>query len=66
MISGGTDWRMLDTLAAAYAESGRFVDAIATIERAIAVARSSEPPAVDVLASRLPLYRSGQPLRESR
>jgi Flp pilus assembly protein TadD len=66
MISGGNDWRMLDTLAAAYAESGRFVDAIATIERAMVVARSSEPPAVGVLASRLPLYRSGQPLRESR
>lgn len=66
-ITGGTDWRILDTLAAAYAESGRFVEAAVTIERAIGVARqSSEPQAAGLLASRLPLYRSGQPLRESK
>ncbi len=66
-ITNGKDWRLLDTLAAAYAESGRFADAVATIERAIGAARaSSEPEAAELLASRLPLYRSGQPLRESK
>ena len=64
-ITGARDWRLLDTLAAAYAESGRFAEAVTTIERAIAVARSSsEPQAAELLASRLPLYRSGRPLRE--
>jgi tetratricopeptide (TPR) repeat protein len=66
-LTDGKDWRLLDTLAAAYAESGRFADAVATIERAISAARAtSESQAVDFLASRLPLYRSGQPLREPR
>src|SRR5262249_58491261 len=31
---------VLDTLAAAYAESGRFSDAVSTAERALAIARS--------------------------
>ncbi len=66
-LTEGKDWRLLDTLAAAYAESGRFADAGVVIERAIGAARAAgEPQAADFLASRLPLYRSGQPLREPR
>lgn len=62
-LTGGKDWRVLDTLAAAYAEAGRFVDAVATVERALIAARASEPQAQSLLAGRLSLYRSGQPLR---
>jgi Flp pilus assembly protein TadD len=66
-ISGGQDWRMLDTLAAAYAESGRFAEATATIHRAIAVAQASpEPQAATLLRGRLALYDAGRPLRDDR
>jgi tetratricopeptide (TPR) repeat protein len=64
-ISGGTDWRLLDTLAAAYAESGRFAEATATIHRAIAAAQASpEPQAATLLRSRLVLFEAGRPLRQ--
>ena len=55
---------MLDTLAAAYAESGRFAEATATIHRAIAVAQSStEPQAATLLRGRLAVYEARMPLR---
>jgi tetratricopeptide (TPR) repeat protein len=64
-ITGGADWRMLDTLASAFAESGRFAEAAATIHRAIAAAQaSSEPQAAALLRGRLALYEAGLPLRE--
>lgn len=63
-IAGSADWRTLDTLAAAYAEAGRFPDAIAAIQRAIDAAKMQEPQAAALLSQRLSLYRAGQPLRE--
>jgi Flp pilus assembly protein TadD len=55
----------LDTLAAAYAEAGRFDDAAATVREALAL--SARRGTVDrELADRLPLYASGRPFRESR
>ena len=63
-ISGGRDWRTLDTLAAAYAEAGRFPEAIAVVHRAIEAAKMQEPQAASLLSQRLSLYRAGQPLRE--
>ena len=55
----------IGTLAAAYAEAGRFDEAIATAERARDLARAQGDPA---LASRneelLKLYRAGKPFRE--
>jgi tetratricopeptide (TPR) repeat protein len=66
-ITRGKDWRLLDTLAAAYAESGRFSEAVTTIERAMVSAQdASEPGTAALLAGRLQLYASGRPLRESR
>jgi len=55
----------LDTLAAAYAEAGRFDDAAATAREAIdaAARRGGADPAV---AERLSLYTSGRPFREPR
>ncbi len=55
----------LDTLAAAYAEAGRFSEAVATAEEAAAVARSAKAPALaESIQSRLDRYRAGQPYRE--
>jgi tetratricopeptide (TPR) repeat protein len=55
----------LDTLAAAYAEAGRFDEAAATAREAIdaAARRGGADPAV---AERLSLYTSGRPFREPR
>lgn len=55
----------LDTLAAAYAEAGRFAEAVSTAQRAIGLLeRSPVPP--EVIADcrqRLALYTAGQPYR---
>lgn len=63
-----TDWRatvLMGTLAAAYAEAGRFPEAIAMAEKAITKARDEKQ---DDVAKRngelLELYRSGKPYRE--
>lgn len=51
---------VLDTLAAAYAEAGRFADAITTAERALRTA-SADPALAAPIAARLELYRHSQP-----
>ncbi len=56
---------ILDTLAAAYAESGRFPDAIKTQERAIAkLKREGGTRDLPGFETRLSLYKSGQPWRK--
>ena len=55
---------VLDTLAAAYAEEGRFVDAVATAERALAALAQPDDPLAPRLAARLEGYRRGEPYRE--
>jgi tetratricopeptide (TPR) repeat protein len=63
-IGGSGDWRLLDTLAAAYAEAGRFGDAIAAVERAVLAARATgDSAAIRLLEARRALYASTQPLR---
>jgi Flp pilus assembly protein TadD len=56
---------VLDTLAAAYAEAGRFEDAARTARRAVEVARQAgrDSLAEDV-RSRLALYEASKPFRE--
>ena len=55
----------LDTLAAAYAETGRFTDAAQTAAMAIQSANSAdETNLAKEIESRLKLYQSGQPYRE--
>ncbi|HEY0873483.1 MAG TPA: tetratricopeptide repeat protein [Vicinamibacterales bacterium] len=61
-LTGAGDLRLLDTLAAAYAESGRFGEAVATVHRAIEIA-PPDPGTRRLLHNRLALYTSGQPLR---
>jgi tetratricopeptide (TPR) repeat protein len=54
----------LDALAAAYAEAGRFADAVATAEKASSAADTvGKPELVRAIADRLALYRAKQPFR---
>lgn len=55
------DWMELDTLAAAYAETGRFDEAIVTIKQALIQADADTQ---DRLKYRLGLYQTGKPYRE--
>jgi arylsulfatase A-like enzyme/Flp pilus assembly protein TadD len=56
----------LDTLAAAYAEAGRFSEAVAAARRALAAAEQNHAgPATEPLRARLALYEAGQPYREN-
>jgi tetratricopeptide (TPR) repeat protein len=61
-LDGNGDWTYLDALAAAQANAGQYDEAQATIEKALQMAPDS---AVQVLQSRLDLYREGQPYRQS-
>jgi len=54
----------LDTLAAAYAELGRFADAVSTQERAIALLTEAGTAEAEALAKHLAAYQAGQPWRE--
>jgi Flp pilus assembly protein TadD len=55
------------TLAAAYAETGRFADAIKTAENALRSATDSGNMAlIELLRAQIALYRSGQPFRDIR
>lgn len=56
---------LLDTLAAAYASAGRFPEAVATAEKARAIAeQAGAAPIVQVIDKHLELYRNNQPYRE--
>src|SRR5581483_10151613 len=58
------DPQSLDTLAAAYAELGRFPDAAATARKALAAASPPEQkPLAEQITLRLHLYESGHPYR---
>ncbi|MGD0941468.1 MAG: tetratricopeptide repeat protein [Terracidiphilus sp.] len=64
-LSKGTEPVYLDTLAMAYAESGRFEDAIETARRAEQLARKLKQSSLaDSLNERIEMYRSGQPYRD--
>ncbi len=52
----------LDTLAASYAEAGRFEDAVAAAERALALAQGT--PVAPAIAARLEMFRRGEAYRE--
>ena len=63
-LSGGTQPVILLTLAAAYAETGKFPDAIATAQKALELAdQHHNTPLSQALQSHLKLYQSAQPLR---
>ena len=64
-LSGGNDARILGMLAAAYAEAGRFGDAVRTAEAAmdLASAAGQAAPARQI-QERLLLYQAGRPYHE--
>ena len=64
-ISGGKIPMIHKVLAAAYAENGRFGDAIETAQRGAQLATSQGNPALAAeLESNVALYQSGRPLRD--
>jgi tetratricopeptide (TPR) repeat protein len=65
-LSGGNNPALLDTLAAAYAESGQFPEAVDAAQRALALARSQNNPALeDTLRQHIKLLQAGSPLRSA-
>jgi cytochrome c-type biogenesis protein CcmH/NrfG len=63
-LSGGREPNLLYTLAAAYAEAGRFQEAVQTARRALALARAQNlAPLADEVRARIALYESGKPFR---
>jgi len=64
-MSGSSDPRLLDVLAAAYAERGDFSEAQRTAEQALGRARAMKDDHLAArIASRSGKYRAGQPHRE--
>ena len=66
-VTARQDTMSLDTLSAAYAEVGRFDDAVTTVREALALAgRQGSGTAVSDLAGRLSLFQSHQKFREPK
>jgi protein O-mannosyl-transferase len=64
-LSRGLEPIPLGTLAAAYAEMGRFAEAVTVADRAIALAATrNDPAAADALRRQSQLYRTGSPYHE--
>jgi tetratricopeptide (TPR) repeat protein len=64
-LTGYQQPAVLDTLAAAYAAAGRFNDAVAAAQQALALATSQDQQGLaDSIRQRLELYMIGQPYRE--
>ena len=65
-ISGGRNASVLDTLAAAYAEAGRFPQAVETARAGLALATNRDNEGLaDGLWKRLALYEAGLPYRQT-
>jgi tetratricopeptide (TPR) repeat protein len=64
-LPGGANPSVLGTLAAAYAEAGRFPEAVATAQRALELATAQNNPAqVEAFRAHLRLYQAGSPFRD--
>jgi hypothetical protein len=65
VASNATPWYM-DTLAAAYAEAGKFADAVHTQEQVVALLRGKggAHELLDDASKRLEFYRAGKPWRQ--
>ncbi|MHC4444122.1 MAG: hypothetical protein ACYTF1_13730 [Planctomycetota bacterium] len=64
-LTGFKDAPVLDTLAAAYAEAGRFVRAATTAQKAAEAALAKQTPNLaEVISRRLDRYRQGKAYRE--
>lgn len=56
---------VLDTLAAAYAEAGRWSDARSTAEAAVALSSRADPALAEPIRARLELFEQQKPFREA-
>ena len=66
-LSGGREPMVLDTMAAAYAEVGRFPEAVETANRALALAtQQNNQRLANALSARIGLYESRTPFRETQ
>jgi pentatricopeptide repeat protein len=66
-LTGGREPQVLDTLAAAYAEAGRFDEAVQTARQALALAlEANKTPLSENLKARIALYESRTPLRTAQ
>ena len=64
-IAGGESPQLLDTLAAAYAEAGRFPEAVETARQALNLnATKNDQPLAEAIQSRLKLYETNSPYHE--
>ena len=64
-MAGGKDVAVLDTLAAAYAEAGRFGDAVRTAQMALeSVKGPGQVEQARQIQQRLQLYQAGRPYHE--
>ncbi len=64
-LGGGESPQILDTLAAAYAEAGRYPEAVETAKRALNLtATQNNKPLAEAIQSRLKLYEARSPYRE--
>ena len=64
-LTGGREPAVLDALAAAYAEAGRFPDAVSTAQKTLEMlsAPNANPQMVAAIRERLALYQAGKPAR---
>jgi tetratricopeptide (TPR) repeat protein len=66
-LSASSDPSLLDVLAAAYAEVGRFPEALQTAHRALYLAtQQNARPLVQGLKTRIALYESNSPFRDTQ
>jgi tetratricopeptide (TPR) repeat protein len=66
-LSDGREPIILDTLAAAYAEAGRFPEAVQTARKALNLAAQlKQRELVESIRAKIPLYEAGTPFRETR
>jgi protein O-mannosyl-transferase len=65
-LAGMESPQLLDTLAAAYAEAGRFPEAVETARRALNLpATRNNPPLAEAIQARLKLYEAHAPFRDT-
>ena len=65
-LSGRRTARSLDTLAAAYAEAGRFRQAVKTAKQALEIAvQENDPGLAESVRARLAAYEAAEPFREA-
>lgn len=66
-LSGGQELSILDTLAAGYADAGRFSEAVQTAEKALQIASTkSDSGVIEDLRTKISLYKENRPFRAAQ